>query len=625
MRKLLAMGVANVAALIDRTYRESHPYQWVREALINSQEAGATSLHFGIEWQGVETKGVYRRVILDNGPGMTADKMLLFLNTYGGSGKPIGGEHENFGHGFKTSTLPWNRNGIVVVSKSAEDGSLAMVRLEYDTKATEYGARYELVEGLREAVYAPYDATETDGIDYSCIIPDDWKSGVAIILLGSAQQPDTVLGAFDRDESDLNGIARYLNTRMWDLGTLSVTVDYFNNTNRQLWPKNANDKDIPNTSTKKWTSRSIRGAKYHIEFEQKEEGRITGRVEHQGALVVDDGLARIRWYLRSGTPTQSTSVAQYRGYIGHLYKNEIYSVLTHPSSFRSFGIPGWLKDNVFLIVEPKPFDGTAGAYPNDARTQLLLGGKHAGRPLPIVEWCNEFANMLPEPITKKISEHFEGLAGTIRDDRWKTRLQERFGFLWKIPKLVVSTVGKFAIKPVQRVRQGGSGEGGRGDGVRETTSSSKPSTGFAQSGKTPATERLVPGGLPDYKVVGSDEFDEPWILASWETPNPTNENRGRVLINRDHEVIKKHIAETQRQFVGDDTEVAEEVLNVYGELAVAHVAHSEQMKGALLSERDVNDALRSDGALTMALLGMWQVDSILLPRLSGKMTKRRSA
>jgi hypothetical protein len=139
------------------------------------------------------------------------------------------------------------------------------------------------------------------------------------------------------------------------------------------------------------------------------------------------------------------------------------------------------------------------------------------------------------------------------------------------------------------------------------------------------TERLINGGLPNYEIVGKDEFEEPWILASWETPTPANEHRGRVLINKDHQVIRKHVAETVRVFVGDDDQIAEEVHAVYGELAVAHVAHSERMKGTLMSERDVEDKLRSQEALTMALLGMWQIDTILLPRLSGKMTKRKVA
>ena len=67
------------------------------------------------------------------------------------------------------------------------------------------------------------------------------------------------------------------------------------------------------------------------------------------------------------------------------------------------------------------------------------------------------------------------------------------------------------------------------------------------------------------------------------------------------------------------------MISVYGEVAVAHIAHSEEMKGSLLSDRQVNDDLRSDAALTMALLGMWQIDSILLPRLSGKLAKRKAA
>jgi len=502
-----------------------------------------------------------------------------------------------------------------------------MVRLEYDPRTNEYGARVEEVGGIREAVYAPYDATDIDGVDYTKLIPEDWGSGVAVLLLGSAQQPDTVLGAYDRDESDLNGIARYLNSRMWDLDGLHVTVDYFNSQNRKLWPKNANDRDIPNTTSKKWQSRSIRGAKYHIEFEQRENGRTIGDVAHRGCVEVGGGLAKVHWFLRSGTPTQNTSVAMYRGYIGHLYKNEIYTILNHPSSFRSFGIPGWLKENLFLIVEPIEFNGTSGAYPNDARTQLLLGGRESGRALPVVEWANEFANNLPQPIVQKISEHFEGMNGTIRDDRWKARLAERFGFLWRIIKPIVNSQGKIQIQPVQPVRQPGSGShtGQGGGGIRESGKDTEVMSGFAGSGSTHAANREVYGGLPDYEISNKQDFDEPWMLASWETPSPANGNRGRVLINRDHPVLQKHVAETQRAFVGNEDEIAGEVLAVYGELAVAHVAHSEQMKGTLMTCQEVNESLRSESALTMALLGMWQVDTILLPRLAGKMAKRRAA
>ncbi len=75
------------------------------ETLINALEAGATRTEYGIEWQAVENLGVYRRVIADNGSGMTAQELVRFFNTFGGGGKPIGGLHENYGVSAKTSLL----------------------------------------------------------------------------------------------------------------------------------------------------------------------------------------------------------------------------------------------------------------------------------------------------------------------------------------------------------------------------------------------------------------------------------------------------------------------------------------------------------------------------------------
>ena len=55
-------------------------------------------------------------------------------------------------------------------------------------------------------------------------------------------------------------------------------------------------------------------------------------------------------------------------------------------------------------------------------------------------------------------------------------------------------------------------------------------------------------------------------------------------------------------------------------------AHSEQMKGRAIGRaRGKRPPVCSDAALTMALLGMWQIDSILLPRLSGLFEWARTA
>ena len=108
-RRFEPMKTAGTQHFIERTYRESGTFQWVREAFKNAEEANATRIEFGIEWQAVESKGVFRRTVADNGKGMTAEQLVAFFNTFGGGGKPIGGAHENFGVGSKTSLLPWNR------------------------------------------------------------------------------------------------------------------------------------------------------------------------------------------------------------------------------------------------------------------------------------------------------------------------------------------------------------------------------------------------------------------------------------------------------------------------------------------------------------------------------------
>jgi hypothetical protein len=620
------MGATHLGELVDRTYRESHDFQWAREAAINSKEAGATRVIFGVEWQGVERKGVYRRIILDDGWGMSPDDAPLFMNRFGGSGKPIGGVHENWGHGVKTSTLPWNRNGIVVITKTV-DGGTSMMRLGYNENSNEYGIRTELDEnGFHLAVYEPYD-DEDDGINYSDVIPEEYEHGTAIILFGSPQQPDSILGAYDRAaESDNNGLVRYLNERIWDLEGLKIRVDIFNHTNKKQWPRNANDREIPNTSTQKWQTRTIRGAKNHIVSDFRDSS-----LEASGTVQIANGAAEVQWYLRRGTPTQTTSVARYRGYIAYLYRNELYSLSNHPSSFRSFGIPAWMKDLVFLIVKPGEYDDKSkqGVYSNDARTQLMLApmGREGVRTLPISDWANDFAQHLPAEISEKITAHFAAQASsTIRDKSWAQRLADRFGALWRIEKLFANKNGQQSVKTVQPVKQGGTNTGDgppRGPRLKPSLKTHEL-TGFGQD--VPAKPRKVFGGLPEYRPARAEDFDEPWILASWERPNPTNEMKGEVLINTEHAVIRKHIFEVQSRFTDEYSEkIADEVIGVYGELACAHIAHSESLKSVMPNRDLVDEKLRSDGALTMALLGMWQVEAILMPRLSGYMVKRKSA
>jgi DNA mismatch repair ATPase MutL len=80
MKKLAIVGASH---FVNRMFEACGNYQWAREFLKNSLEAGATKVEFGIEWQAVEKEGVYRRTICDNGSGMTREELLRFFSTLG--------------------------------------------------------------------------------------------------------------------------------------------------------------------------------------------------------------------------------------------------------------------------------------------------------------------------------------------------------------------------------------------------------------------------------------------------------------------------------------------------------------------------------------------------------------
>src|SRR4051794_27848917 len=137
MKKLAIVGASH---FVNRMFEACGSYQWAREFLKNAIEANATRVEFGIEWQAVEKFGLYRRTIADNGIGMNKEDLLKFFSTLGEGAKRIGGIHDNFGVGAKIASLPWNPNGVVVISYKDGKGSMIEIELEPET------AEYQLVE-----------------------------------------------------------------------------------------------------------------------------------------------------------------------------------------------------------------------------------------------------------------------------------------------------------------------------------------------------------------------------------------------------------------------------------------------------------------------------------------------
>lgn len=70
-KKIDIIGASN---FVNRMFEACGSYQWARELLKNSLEAGASRIEFGVEWQAVNKFGGYRRTIVDNGCGMSAPR-----------------------------------------------------------------------------------------------------------------------------------------------------------------------------------------------------------------------------------------------------------------------------------------------------------------------------------------------------------------------------------------------------------------------------------------------------------------------------------------------------------------------------------------------------------------------
>ena len=110
-------------------------------------------------------------------------------------------------------------------------------------------------------------------------------------------------------------------------------------------------------------------------------------------------------------------------------------------------------------------------------------------------------------------------------------------------------------------------------------------------------------------------------LAAW-APHHPDHPEGAVLINVGHEVLEEEITYWQSQYPDHLAEpIRDEVIAVYGESAVAKVAHSEFLK-SVLPRSTVDNDLRSEAALTMSLLGLIGEEAVIAPRVGGKFGRR---
>jgi hypothetical protein len=141
------------------------------------------------------------------------------------------------------------------------------------------------------------------------------------------------------------------------------------------------------------------------------------------------------------------------------------------------------------------------------------------------------------------------------------------------------------------------------------------------SGNGKGVEREVAVDVPRFTYVGKDEFDNPWHLASWV---PTDPEGPTVLMNRDSPILLEAIKHHQDQYPDVYVQEVEDIVkNTYGEVAVCKIAHSQKL-AKHVPEEDLDEAYRSEPALTVALMGLLAEESLIAQRL-GKLGRKKTA
>jgi hypothetical protein len=613
--KLQITGASN---FVNRMFEACGTYQWAREFLKNSVEAGATKIEFGIEWQAVEQLGVYRRTVADDGCGMDRAELLRFFSTLGEGARKIGGIHENFGVGAKIAALPWNSEGLVVISYKHGHGSMIWIVLDPNS------GDYELVEfevdGEKKNVIEPQDV---DGIDWSAVRPEWLKEhGTVVVLLGSEEYPDTVLGNPQAGEKEIKGLSVYLNSRFWDLSKVQVKVVELRSEKKSQWPQGALDKD----DSRRPNNRQVLGARYYLA-----DVKGKGKLSHSDVLLLDEDRVTAEWYLWEGERPAVDSYAKKGGYIAIRYKDELYQLTAHKVHFRWFGIiENKVQQNLTIILEPQLYlasNGRWGVHPDQSRNRLIFTGNgEKGVELPLSDWGLEFAEHLPEAIIDAIRRARGDGSGSIDDEDYRKRLQDKFGNRWRMKILVPKksersqsvTNGDDEVEIPPDITLEGDP---RGTKRRRRSKIIKIiSRRTMPTGPDQGVEKEVPVDVPRYRFAHQDEFEKPFHLALWAPHDPDGPT---VLINVDspilQEVVEYHRAQYPDVYA---EEVDKTVRHVFGEVAACKIAHSQKL-AKKISEEELDSNYRSEESLTVGLMGLLAEEAVIAQRL-GKLGKKKA-
>jgi hypothetical protein len=656
MGKVVSVPEGNVHHLIRQAYNAGGDYQWAREALVNSLQAQATWINFGVDEDSFTQHGVARRYVADNGLGMNREDIQLFLSSFGGGGKTIS-LTENFGQGFKSSCYEWNPYGIVVMSWTEDTPHGSMIWIYYDDvhelwRLKDFDIYYEDSDpdGPPDDISDCIPPTYNDelGIDLRTFHFEEIKKaghGTVFLFLGDGPARDTVYGDYKRGEdSNKRGIVGYLNKRFATIPEgVEVRVSTLESKAEDSDRRESKDRLVTHPDDTRYTihTRTVKGLRSFISPKHT-----------TGKLMVKHGTT-IEWFLTEEDDTgRSGGYGPTKPAIAVQYEDEAYDYKDRPQAYRPFGITDALKNRVWLFITPPAYsehDPTKwGVMPQASRGMLIGKGSTE---LPWADWQDNFYQQLPGPIKQALLETQAGISeGDSKDRRNRlARVMERLSTRFRPVMLVKNDHGRESGNPGPT----NTGEPRKNTGKNRSPSTvagkprnpANPSGGAGdrvilnreEAGEFAGSEQRRSDGTPDVQWDARFE-DEADIAhaARFERNESLNGSFGTVHFNSEFPMFQNEFHFWVNEYPrADPGEVLSLVRTVYEDEIVARVMHAYKMKGQELARDSAGRPIRikdenigawtSPEALTAAVLGLINVESRIRVAAGGRFGRGKQA
>ena len=630
MGKVVDVRLSDVHHLITQAYNAGGQYQWAREGAMNSIQAEATWIKFGIETQGYQSQGVARRYIADNGVGMNEDELRIFLSSFGGGGRTIG-IGENFGQGFKSSCYEWNPYGIVIVSwtKSTPEGRMIWIHRVEDHgtirwELRDFGFEYEGEEEFEDCII-PVELSEI-GVDISKLkFPEiaEAGQGTVFLFLGDGPERDTENGDYMRGEVKQRGIVSYLNARFIDMPTgVELTVESLGG--RDPGSKKDIALTAPDGTQRFLSTRRVRGIRGGIRSKGASHGYIS--VAHD---------TTIEWYLTDEDDvTKDPTYRPRRPVIAVRYDDEAYDIKHSPRDFRQFGIVDEIRDRVWLFLEPPKFlPGSPkwGVTPQASRGSLIA---RDGKPLPWDDWYQDFFDNMPKEIRDAIVASRSGESKQDEAAR-RDRLQRVMSNLGKrfMPEALVQaeTGSERGERNAPGSNLGNDRETRSGDREKSSSGGSNRSSGTGtagdaiilspdDAGTALGARRRKANSLPavtwDERFTGEDRY----FAARFDLRDERSGSFGTVHLNAAWPIFEWQFQYWRERYQRADQAAVDEIVrSAYEDEVVTKVMHAYKLRNKTIGMDEFDKPIRlssqlveeltSPVALTTAVIGLINVET----------------